>query len=317
MPAARPPAWIIAELEVRNVAGGARRRRHGERHGGAAIEGFRERLLVDRVMRGEPHVVVGKAEVIATLQQDHPSDRVEFGGQRGFLRQAIDLAHRYVDGEIDLTRLDRRDARRRILDDFEDHPADFWLRSPIGVVALEHDAGIELVFDELVGAGANRLLNEAINARSFHVFLWYNKAAEKGEPHRRGRRRLLEFHDRAGRRRDLDIDDPAPGIRGVDLVTGLDALEERVAEIVRRQLVAILERHVVAQIDRHGQRVGREFPLGGEVGHERELRVLINGLVEHELEDRLRVGLEALVRIPGRHIARPAERDRVASRDGG
>ncbi len=126
----------------------------------------------------------------------------------------------------------------------------------------------------------------------------------------------LNFITRAGRRLHFDVGDLAPGIGGVDLVAGLDALEERVAEIVRRHLVAVVERDVVAQLDRHAQPVGRELPFGHELRDQRQLGVLIERLIEHELEDRLRIGRETLVRVPRGHVARPADRHGVARRPG-
>ena len=134
-------------------------------------------------MGGEPHVVVSETKVVAALEQNYPRDRVELGGEPGLVAQAIDLAHRHVDGEIDLARLDGRHARGRILDDLEDHAADFRLRPPIGVVAFQYDAGIELVFDELIGPGTDRLLDETFDPDRFHIFLRHHEAAEKGEPH--------------------------------------------------------------------------------------------------------------------------------------
>ena len=52
-------------------------------------------------------------------------------------------------------------------------------------------------------------------------------------------------------------------------------------------------------------------PLGDELRDEVELFVLVERLVEHQLEDRLRVGREALVRVPRRHVARPSDGDAV------
>ena len=71
----------------------------------------------------------------------------------------------------------------------------------------------------------------------------------------------LNFISGARRRLHLDVGHLAPGIGGVELLAGLDALEERVAEIVRRHLVAVVERDVVAQLDRHGERVGCQTPI--------------------------------------------------------
>ena len=48
----------------------------------------------------------------------------------------------------------------------------FGFRAPIVVVALEHDAGIELVFHELVRTGADRLLAERVEARPFSKYFF-------------------------------------------------------------------------------------------------------------------------------------------------
>ena len=183
-------------------------------------------------MRREPHVRIGEAEVVAHLQQDHAGDRIDLGRELRLALEPLHLAHRHVDGEIDLARLHRGDARGRVLDDVEGDALDLRLRPPIAVVALQHDARVELVFDELVGPGADRLLAERLDADLLHVVLRHHVAAEEGEPLRRGRRRRVELHHRLRGRSDLDVGHLAPRIRGVDLVAGLDALEERVPEIL-------------------------------------------------------------------------------------
>ena len=115
------------------------------------------------MVRREPHVLVGEAEIVAHLQQDHAGDRIDLGGERSgpcCSRSTSRTGTLMV--EVDLAGLDGRDARGRILDDVEGDAADLRLGSPIVFVALKHDAGVELVLDELVGTGADRLLAEGV-----------------------------------------------------------------------------------------------------------------------------------------------------------
>ena len=57
------------------------------------------------------------------------------------------------------------------------------------------------------------------------------------------------------------------------------------------------------------ERVRRELPGLDQFGDQLQVRRLIERLVEHQFVDRLCVGNGALLRVPGRHIARPADRD--------
>ena len=267
-------------------------------------------------MGGEPHVLVGEAEVVTALQQDVARDRVELARQAGDLAEPCRLAHRHVDDEIGLARLDRGDARRRILDDLIDHPLDLRLGAPVLVEALEHDARIELVFDHAIGARADRLLAEFVDADLLHVVLRHDIAAEEGEPLRRGRHRMTERDLAVVGRGDFDVLDLAPGAADVELEIGVFAhpLIEGVAEVLGGQLVAVLPEHVVAQFDVHAQAVGRRRPLLDDVRLEREIGVLIERLIVDRLEDGLGVRGEALVRVPGRHVAGPADDHRVHRR---
>ena len=194
---------------------------------------------------------------------------------------------------------------------------DLRLRAPIAVVALQHDARIQFVFGELVGPGADRIFQEIIEAARFDIFLRHHVAAEERHPLRRGRRRRIEFHGRLGGRFDDDVVDLLPGIRGVEFQAGFDALEERVAEILRGHLVAVVEGDVVAQLDRHAQAVRRQAPALDQMRNQFQLRILVERLIEHRLEDRLRVGRKTLIGIPGRHVVRPADGRGVAGRGAG
>ena len=200
-----------------------------------------------------------------------------------------------------------------VLDDLDGDPRDFRLRPPIAVVALQHDARVQFVFGELVRPGADRFFQEVIEAARLDIFLRHHIAAEERHPLRRGRRRRIEFHGRLGRRFDDDVVDLLPGIRGVELQAGFDALEEGVAEILRGHLVAVVEGDVVAQLDRHAQGVRRQGPALDQMRNQFQLRVLVERLIEHRLEDRLRVRRKTLIGVPGRHVVRPADGRRVGA----
>ena len=264
-------------------------------------------------MGGETHILVGEGEIGAHLDQDHAGDRIELGGEPRLLLEPLGFAHRHIDGEIGLAGLNRGDARGGVLDDLDGDARDLRLRAPIAVVALQHDARVQFVFGELVRPGADGFFQKIIEAARLDIFLRHHVAAEERHPLRRGRRRRVEFHGRLGGRFDDDVVDLPPGIRGVEFQAGFDALEERVAKILRRHLVAVVEGDVVAQLDRHAQGVRRQAPALDQMRNEFQLRVLIERLIEHRLEDRLRVGREALIGIPGRHVVRPADRRRVGA----
>ena len=110
-------------------------------------------------MGGEPHVLVGKRQIIAHLHQDHACDRVELGGKSGLLLEALHLAHRHVDREStwpDWIAATRADGSLMI-----------WMVTrailafgPQSIVAFEHDAGVQLVFGEPVGPGADGFLRK-------------------------------------------------------------------------------------------------------------------------------------------------------------
>jgi hypothetical protein len=73
---------------------------------------------------------------------------------------------------------------------------------------------------------------------------------------------------------------------------------------------------VVAKLDLHAQAVRRQLPLLDEVRDKAQLRVLIERLVEHRLENRLCIRREALVGVPGRNVSGPADGHVVGGRQG-
>src|SRR5436190_22920301 len=113
-------------------------------------------------MSGETHVLVGKSKIVAHLQQDDAGDRIELGGKTVLSCKPRDLTHRDVDCAIDLPRLDCGHPRRGILDDLDGDTGNLGYRSPIIDVPLEDDAGIELVFNELIEPGAEGHAEEGV-----------------------------------------------------------------------------------------------------------------------------------------------------------
>jgi hypothetical protein len=73
---------------------------------------------------------------------------------------------------------------------------------------------------------------------------------------------------------------------------------------------------VVAELDRHAERVGREAPALDQMRNQVELRILVERLIENGFEDRLRIRREPLVGIPRRDIVRPSDRDRIIAGGG-
>ena len=212
--------------------------------------------------------------------------------------ETLHLAHRHVDGPVDCAGLDGGYPRRRVFDDFDRDARDLCLWSPIIVVALKHNAGIQLVFDKLIRSGSARLFEEIFEPSGLDVFFGNHEAAEECQPLRGGRGRRSKFHRRLGRRFDDDLLHFAPGIRGVEFEARFGALEEGVAKILRRHFIAVVEGHVVAQLDGHAQGVRGQAPVFDQMWNEFELRILVERLIENRLEDRLRIRCEALIGIP-------------------
>ena len=259
------------------------------------------------MMRRKPHVLVRKAFIVAALQENDASDRVDLPCERRLLRQSSDFAHGHVDGEIDLAGLNRRDASGRVLDDLESDAPYFRLRSPISVVALHNHSGIKLIFNELVRPGTDRLVTEFFDANVFQVFLRHHVAAEESQPLRRRRVWLRKPHDRFDWRLDFDIADLAPRVLGIDDVAGLYALKESIAEIVRGHFVAVMKKDIVAQLNGKTEAIGGHIPFIDQFGDQLKFGVLIERLVKQQFVQNLRVRSEALIGIPGRHIARPPD----------
>ena len=206
-----------------------------------------------------------------------------------------------------------RDAGGGVLDDVEGDAADRRLWSPVIFVTLEDDPGVELVLDELIGTCADGFFAEGVGTNSLHILLRHDVAAHERQPLRRSRGRGAELDDAFGRGGDLNLCDVTPGIGDVELMTGFDPLEEGIAEVFHRHLLAVVEDDVVADLDRHAEAVGRKLPFGDQAWDDLERRALIERLIKDHLEDGLRIWCKPLIGIPGRNVGWPADRDGVGS----
>ena len=77
-------------LDKTGRAGG---RDHRQWHRGAAVERLRQSLLVDGVMRGKTYILVGKAEVAASLNDNDALNGIEFGFEVGVLHETLGFPH--------------------------------------------------------------------------------------------------------------------------------------------------------------------------------------------------------------------------------
>jgi len=130
-------------------------------------------------MCGEPHGFVGQCQIAASLYDDDPLDRIKLGFEVRVLLEAFSLAHRHVESQVNLSRLDGSDTRRWVLDDLERDVLHFRFRAPIGLVPLQYDAAVELVVNQFVRAGADRRLCEPILADLLEIILRHDIAAKK------------------------------------------------------------------------------------------------------------------------------------------
>ena len=258
-------------------------------------------------------VLLSEPEIAAHVQHQRAGDRIGLGGERRIALEARNFAHGNRDRQIDAARLDRRHARRRILDHVDDDPFHRGLRSPVRIVPLQHDAAVHLILGEFERAGADRRRAEARRADLRHVGLGHDIIGEKREPWRRGRHRRVEMHDGLGRRQDFDVGQMTPDGADVDLFARPDALDVGIAEVLGGHLRAVVERHVVAKLERQRKRVVGHFPSRDELRREAQIGRLIERLIEHELIDRLRVGYRPFHGVPGRDVHRPADREFVLS----
>ena len=80
---------IVGKLEIRQIGRRSRRGDDRKRHRRAAVECFRQGRLVDGVVRGEPHVLVGEALVVAALQQNDAGDRIDLAREIGLVAEPL------------------------------------------------------------------------------------------------------------------------------------------------------------------------------------------------------------------------------------
>ena len=118
---------LLAERkdEVLRIAGRAARRRHGDRLGVSLEEGAGDCLLVDRVVRGQAHLLLGEAAVLAHLQDHDVGGRVDARRESRDRAEARRLADRHVDRNVNALRLHGRDPGRGVAHDV-DRDASGW-----------------------------------------------------------------------------------------------------------------------------------------------------------------------------------------------
>jgi len=185
------------------------------------------------------------------------------------------------------------------------------LLAPVVVAPGQDDAAVTLVFLEHVRAGAHRVRLHPLNADLLGIGLGDDVAGAEGQPLRGSRKRLGKAHDRLGRRDHLDIRHDAEADDEIDLVAFDETLVIGIGEVLGRQPRSVGEFDVVAKLDVKAQPVIRQFPFRHDGGNERQIRRLVERLVEDGFQDRLRIGGQALVGIPGDGIGHPGDRDVV------
>ena len=253
----------------------------------AAIDGVGEGLahalvleLLHLVVEGDVAGGVGRA------QQD--------------LKIGVALHHRHVVGietlhAVDLTRLERAQPLRVVLDVAHDHALDLGLHAPVVGVRLQHDFLVGLPLDELVGPGAHRMLAE-LRAPLLHGGRARDVEGEHGQVGQERRLRILERDAHRVRAGGLDLGHdrlvveaaelPLPvleGLPGLDLVVvlrmrGLPPALEVPHHRLGVEGRAVVKLHVAAQRERPHLAVGRDFPRLGQ----RRLHLGGGALVLHQ-----------------------------------
>ena len=155
---------------------------------------------------------------------------------------------------------------------------------PVVGVARDLDAFVLLELDELEGSGADRL---GAHLRRRHVAGVHRRVA-RGEQRGQRRLRALQVHGDlvVAVGRDL-VDVAVPGLAriGAQLVLTLAGQQiEGADHVLGGEGLAVMPLHALLQLERQVLAVGAPRPRLGELGHDRLLAVLGDGLVvDHEI----------------------------------
>ena len=299
------------EVEVLGIAGRVVRGRHGDRLRRAIIEGLRDRLLVDGVMRGEAHPVIGEAAILRDLQQHDVRDGVDAGAEARDRGKAGGLADRHVDGHVDALGFDRRDAGGGVAHELDGHARNGGLAAPIGVMRLKtrcaRPAGIRPACrgpsrSASSGTRPGRPSRYRPSARRSWSRKYIHATAEGIGSVKCITTRVGETISMSLTRRQMKAVSslrPPSGNRQARTV------EERELEVLGCHLRAVVEHDVGAQVEAEGEALVVDIaPLGDERGLGRDVGVLRDRLVEDHLVERLHGCERTGIRIPGRHVGR-------------
>ena len=313
-------AEVLARVEAARVAGlgeqplgtgriiGDRRRlpEKLEDVGDDAVGDSREaeRLgLVDRVAieghaRRLPHlgVVPGRLRV-PLLGEVEPERSLQHGGLELQARRATHLLCQRPADRVDdvrLAALERGQPRRLVGNDPEHQAPDAGALAPVLVERLQHQLHARRERDELVGAGADRRLLEAVVTDPLHVLLGHDPAGAGGrrvEGQEVGPRLLQPEAHPAG------IDDLDGGHPLLERLVGRAAIAlEGELHVLAGHRLAVVEAHALAQHELVGEVVLRHRPRfgqarGQQLARHRLGQRVVDGVVDHvRRDDPLRLG---------------------------
>ncbi len=181
-------------------------------------------------------------------------------------------------GHVHVAPAQERDPRRLLGDELEDHDlvlghAD----APVVVHGGQLDVRARHLLHELVGAAAHRLAGEDVVADLLDVLLGQDHAFRRQGAREIGRddqRRLLgDEHDTVGSR-GLDVLEERPERPGIARGGALaDGAHEAELHVLRRHVVAVVELHALAQVERPALVVGGVLPAERDAAVLRQLAV--------------------------------------------
>jgi hypothetical protein len=228
------------------------------------------------------------------VQLSNGSETILLWGKKGIERVGaaaslllLELVHhvrrQVIDHEVDRSLPELEAAHGVVGNDLQDQSAVDGSAAEILLEGLEHDFIVDVVADELVGAGADRMGAEVRRCAG-------RDKRRRHELDRKGAERLLQREfDSVVVQRPHRLQDLEGALEGGD-ERGVQILAVVVDDVLRGELVAVMKRHAAAKRHDVGERIGIIEPLG-----QRRLDAKVVADVHQRAEDKLPDALRCLV----------------------
>ena len=277
---------VIGHLDGRIEGRVFRRLQRGDRNAVAAQQLLDDRILVDRVRHRETDVLVVHHAAIGDEDHADIGNRGADALEAGFRFEPIIFLVGHFQRDVRGAALDFSDAAGCIRHELEDHGLESWLAAPIFRIGLEPQIGVAFVGIDHIGAGADRLLLEALRAYFLEVRLGQNVAGEEGHPLEDDRVVLLHVGCDA-LAVDLEVVDAGPDERDRVAAVRLGLALDRPDNVFRRERRTVMPGNAFAHVHPHFALVVVPAPAGEQAGLESEIRLLADILIEDRAVDRL------------------------------